>query len=693
MNGWGATWDISALVFSPVVPWPFLALAAGVMAALLALAIWRGLAGWTARALAAGLLLLALSGPSLQQEERHMLSDILLVVLDETASQGLPGRAAQAEAALAGIAAQVAARDDLELQVVRFGDAPDNLGTKLESAIAQAIADLPQERLAGIIALSDGNLHDAGVLAGGSSLPAPLHLLLTGQQADWDRRLSVKSAPGFAILGEEQEIVVRIDDMGMVPADIGGRTRLSLSIDGAEASLHEVSVGVDLRLPFMLEHGGINVIHMVLESAPGELTERNNAVVIQINGVRDRLRVLLVSGQPHPGTRTWRNLLKSDASVDLVHFTILRPPDKQDGVPVSELSLIAFPVQELFIDKIDEFDLIIFDRYKLRGILPAAYLASVRSYIERGGAVLVAAGPEFATAGSLARSLLGEMLPAMPTSRVHEAPFLPQVTELGQRHPVTRGLEAEHGGWGRWLRQIELEQISGHVVMQGLDGAPLLVLDRVGEGRVALLASDQIWLWDRGFEGGGPQLELLRRLAHWMMKEPELEEEALWAEVQAEGLTIIRRSLDEVVPEVEVTAPDGAVHRLALIETMPGRFEARFETFQMGLYRLSNGELSAVIALGPTAPREFYSTIASPAALLPVVKASRGGVFFLEAGLPGLRYVRAGRGAAGRGWLGLNPREAYLTQDLRRVPLMPAWLALLFAMGLSLWGWLREGRR
>ena len=79
--------------------------------------------------------------------------------------------------------------------------------------------------------------------------------------------------------------------------------------------------------------------------------------------------------------------------------------------------------------------------------------------------------------------------------------------------------------------------------MEGPDGRPLLVLDREGEGRVALLASDQAWLWGRGYEGGGPQLELLRRLAHWLMKEPELEEEALSATAEGQTLTITRRSL------------------------------------------------------------------------------------------------------------------------------------------------------
>ena len=690
MMGAGAT----QIVFDPVVPWGILASVAVVMAALLALAIWRGLAGWTARALAALVLLLALSGPSVQQEDRQTLADILLVVVDETASQTLSDRALQSEGALATLEAQVAARPDLELKVVPLSDAPDNRGSRLESAIASALGDVPRDRVAGVVAISDGLLHDAGTLAGGAPLPAPLHLLLTGRAQDWDRRLVIKSAPAFGILGEEQSVILRVEDLGAPPTDGSERVKLTISIDGAPASEHMVPIGRDLELPLTLQHGGMNVVQLVLEDADGELTNRNNSAIVQINGVRDRLRVLLVSGQPHPGTRTWRNLLKSDASVDLVHFTILRPPEKQDGVPVSELSLIAFPTQELFVDKIDEFDLIIFDRYELRGILPGQYLASVRDYVENGGAVLVAAGPAFATVGSIARSPLGPILPAVPTSRVSEAPFRPAVTDLGHRHPVTQGLTAAADPeWGRWLRQVEVLPVSGNVVMQGLDEQPLLVLDRVGKGRVALLASDHAWLWGRGYDGGGPQLELLRRLAHWMMKEPDLEEEALGAIAQGDQIRITRRSLETGDRSVNLTAPSGEVSVVPLQEMSPGLYAATLPASELGLYRLEDDSLKAVVALGPAAPREFVDTIASADALQPAIKPLRGGVFPLENGLPSLRNVRAGRPAAGRGWMGLTPRNAYLTTDIRLTRLLPGWLALLFAVSLTLWGWLREGRR
>ncbi|MBL3564694.1 hypothetical protein JMM59_06700, partial [Rhodovulum sulfidophilum] len=616
---------------------------------------------------------------------------LVVLVVDESASQRLSDRPEQTARAVERVRAEVAALDDTELRILRLGDGEGDEGTLLMTALSEALAEVPRARLAGAILLTDGQLHD---LERAPALPAPLHALLTGRKDDWDRRLLVQNAPAFAILGEEVTLTLKIEDQGAVPKAMGDTTSVTVSIDGGAPQSYRVPVGQTLDVPVVLDHAGQNVIQFSVAAEEGELTERNNAAVVQINGVRDRLRVLLVSGEPHPGERTWRNLLKSDSSVDLVHFTILRPPDKHDGVPVSELSLIAFPTRELFLDKIDEFDLIIFDRYKRRGILPSIYFDNVRNYVEKGGALLIAAGPDFAGAESIYRSPLADILPAEPSARVIEQGYRPEITDLGRRHPVTEGLKAEAGGaWGRWFRLIDLLPKQGEVVMSGIDDRPLLVLDRVGEGRVALLASDHAWLWSRGFEGGGPQLELLRRLAHWMMKEPELEEEALSATAEGQVMTIIRRSLSQEPRSVEIARPDGGTDRLDLVETAPGRFGATYEGPEMGLYRLTDGTLETVIALGPAAPREFEQTIADGARLEGPVSATRGGIVALSDGMPDLRRVREGRTAHGRGWLGITPRAAYLTSDVTIRPLAPAWVFLLLAALLSLGGWLREGRR
>ncbi len=674
------------IVFDPLLPWAVIAVLAVLAIAGTGLALWRGLSGWALRALAGLVLVGALAQPSYQIEDRAPLADIVLMLVDETSSQQLAERANVTTEAAERLEARLAARPDTVVRRIPVQDGEGDAGSLLMTALSNALAEEPRGRIAGILLLSDGRLHD---LERAPDLPAPLHLLMTGKETDWDRRLIVRNAPAFAILDEEVELTLRIEDDGAAPGDT--RTDILISVDGAEPESYTVPIGEDLSLPITLPHGGLNVIEFTVPEADGELTDRNNTALVQINGVRDRLRVLLVSGEPHAGGRTWRNLLKSDSSVDLVHFTILRPPEKQDGVPVSELSLIAFPTRELFLEKIEDFDLIIFDRYKRRGILPAIYLDNVRNYVETGGAVLVAAGPDFASADSIYRSPLADILPAEPTARVVEQGYRPAVTDLGLRHPVTAGLQGAET-WGRWLRQIEVDPIQGDVVMSGIDDRPLLVLDRVGEGRVALLASDHAWLWNRGYEGGGPQLELLRRLAHWMMKEPELEEEALWAEPSGRSMRIIRRSLNESVGSVTVTTPSGNEVEVPLEEVSPGRFEAVYDGPEIGLYRLEEDALSAVVGLGPAAPREFVQTIASGEALTPLVEEMRGGVMRLEDGLPAIREVRVGRPAAGRGWIGLTPREAYETLDVRQTPLAPEWLVLLLAAGLIVGAWLREGR-
>ncbi len=678
----------STVVFDPLIPWPLLVMVAVIAALTVLLAGLRGLNGWWLRALAAIAVIAALLGPSLQQEDRAPLTDIVMLLEDTSASQRLGNRASQVETAAATLEAEIGVRANTEVRRITVPDGANDAGTQLMTALRDALAEEPRARIAGIIALSDGRVHDADVPV---DLPAPMHLLMTGEETDWDRRLTISNAPAFAIIGEPVTLTLRIDDLGAAPEGTGF-AELDISVDAEDPQRFQVPIGEDIKLPVTLPHGGRNVIRFAVPEAEGELTDRNNAAIVQMNGVRDRLRVLLVSGEPHPGGRTWRNLLKSDSSVDLVHFTILRPPEKQDGVPVSELSLIAFPTRELFMDKIDDFDLIIFDRYKRRGILPSLYLENVANYVRQGGAVLVAAGPDFASADSLYRTPLGLVLPATPTARVLEEPYLPKVSDLGKRHPVTADLPMG-GDWGRWLRQIDLTGGKGQTVMTGIDGRPLLVLDRVGEGRVSLLGSDHAWLWNRGYEGGGPQLELLRRLAHWMMSEPELEEEALTASAEGQTMRIERRTLADTVPPLTITGPDGEEIEVPMSPAGPGRFAAEFTGPEIGLYRLENGEQISVIGLGPAAPREFIETIASDEALTPVVDAGRGGALRLEDGLPRVRNVRAGRPAAGHNWIGLTPRDAYETRDVRQIPMLPPWLVLVLSAGLITAAWLREGRR
>ncbi|MDO7588120.1 MAG: hypothetical protein MUQ93_02305, partial [Planktomarina temperata] len=411
---------LDALLFDPLLPlWLMVALALAVLGAL-ALAAFRRLAGWPYRGFAVICVFLALLNPSLKTEERQAEADIVLVVVDRSSSQRLSDREAQTEAALAHVTAQLADRPGTEMRLVEVADAAGPGGSEVMTALVQALSETARDRIAGAIVISDGQIHDTEFAP---NLPAPLHLLLTGRSRDWDRRLLVKNAPGFAILGEPITLTLLVEDQGAAPQ--AALADIILSVDGGPEQRYQIPVNREVEVDVSLGHGGMNILQFSTPDMSGELTDRNNAAVVQINALRDRLRVLLVSGVPHPGERTWRNLLKSDSNVDLVHFTILRPPEKQDGVPVTELSLIAFPTRELFLEKIGEFDLIVFDRYKRRGLLPAEYFESIANYVRQGGAVLVAAGPDYAGVNSLYRSPLGAILPGRPTSRVFDEPIMP----------------------------------------------------------------------------------------------------------------------------------------------------------------------------------------------------------------------------------------------------------------------------
>ncbi len=526
-----------------------------------------------------------------------------------------------------------------------------------------------------------------------SLVPGPIHTLLTGSPKERDRRLVIENAPRFGLVGKTVEIEVLVRDHNGLGD--GDTAQVTIVRHGKPDRVVTVPVGRPEKISLDIDHAGANILQLEVSPLPGEITAMNNRTVVQVNGVRERLRVLLVSGEPHPGERVWRNFLKADPSVDLVHFTILRPPEKQDATPVRELSLIAFPIRELFEIKIKEFDLIIFDRYRRRGVLPGIYLENIVRYVEEGGAVLTAAGPDFATPMSLSRSALGDILPGAPTGTVFERGLKPTITESGNRHPVTAELAGPANDtprWGRWFRQIEATKTRGQTLMNGVGDSPLLILDRVGEGRVAQLLSDHIWLWARGFEDGGPHSEILRRLAHWLMKEPDLEEEDLRAMVEGKNLAIIHRSVSDEHPDVEVTLPSGATRTIALKKTTGGRARGVIPADEVGIYRLNDGTRTAVAAVGNVNPKEFSDMRATPALLAAVAASSGGGMHWLEDGAPTLRRVRADRKPSGADWLGVVSNRDFRVASVRETPMLPALLVLLLGLGTLMLAWRREGR-
>jgi hypothetical protein len=684
------------IAFAPLVP-SYVLWTAGAVALIIATMLFfvrsRGAA---VRAVALALAVLALANPSFTKEDREPLTSVVVVVVDKSPSQTLGDRAAQTEAARAALAERLGRIAGLEVRFVEAGEADGETdGTRLFSALGAALADVPPDRVAGAIFITDGRVHDVPAEVATLGFTAPVHALITGRRDERDRRVALMTAPRFGLVGQSQTIVFRVEDQGAR----GGTARISVRRDGETVENRTVVVGNTVSVQIPIPHAGPNIVEVEASPLEGELTTLNNRVVVSIDGVREKLRVLLVSGEPHAGERTWRNLLKADASVDLVHFTILRPPEKQDGTPINELSLIAFPTRELFQQKIGEFQLIIFDRYARQGVLPMLYFDNIARYVREGGAVLIAAGPDYASPTSLWRTPLDAILPAEPSGRTTEQPFYAQLTDLGKRHPVTRGLEgsaSDPPNWSRWFRLVDTKNATGTTVLDGPDHKPLLVISREGEGRVALLLSDHIWLWARGYEGGGPHLDLLRRLSHWLMKQPDLEEEALRLVVRGRDLQVERQTMADNVGEVTLTTPSGATRTITLQPGEPGMWRGVVRANELGLWRATDGKLSALINVGPANPREFTEVTSTTEVLSPLANATGGAALRLNEGtelaMPRVVAMRSSDTYRGNDWIGLKLREASVVRGIGVLPVFAGLLGLLLLVGSLAATWAREGR-
>ncbi|WIM10487.1 hypothetical protein [Enhydrobacter sp.] len=692
-----------SVAFDPLLSWTVLAVLGGIGLLLVLAGLRAGARGTLWRLGAVAVVLAALSNPSLVEEKRKPIADVVQIMVDDSDSMSIGDRRQQVQAAREMLKRKFGQEQGLEVREAVLPPSHIQLGserpggTRLIEAMRSALVDVPPERLAGVVLLTDGQVHDVPPALPPELGGAPLHALIAGKKGERDRLITVEQAPRFGVVGHQVTAKFKVDD----PA--GGTAPVTVTVGGEVVRRMQVPVGKPVELPLTVTNPGENIVELETAPGPSELTLDNNRAIFTINGVRDRLRVLLVSGEPYQGERAWRNLLKSDPAVDLVHFTILRTPQKDDFTPVRELSLIVFPMRELFEQKLKEFDLIIFDRYESGNLITREYFRNIADYVKEGGALLVSVGPVFATQRSLYRSPLGAILPASPTGDVLEQGFKPKVTDIGRRHPVTADLPQEGAPgkepqWGRWFRVVTSHADRGHTILSGANDQPLVVLDRVGKGRVAEVLSDQLWLWNRGIDGGGPQPELVRRTAHWLMKEPDLEEEALRAKAVGGHIEITRRTLAATFPDVTMTAPGtppngGAQRKLKLTEVEPGLGRIVVDVDKPGLYRFDDGTLRTVAAVGNPDPLEFSDVRATDQKLKPLVEASNGALIWLsDHPNPEIRSVRPGRAAGGTDWIGLRRNEGYTVTGINQTPLLPGILvavAFLLALGSAWW---REGR-
>ena len=635
------------------------------------------------------IILICISNPIIVSENRENIPDTVAIILDLSPSQNIKNRKETAQKTYNLLKDKLKKFDNLDL---RFKTINGKNGTNIFEPLSEIVADIPSDRLAGAIVITDGQIQDSPKNIENYNFKAPINFLLSGEKNERDRRLIIESAPRFGIVGEEIEVKIMIEDISSkVPTAL-----VSININNNIKKSKAITIGETVVLTLPLDRAGITSLNIEVEPGTEELTLQNNKSVIEINAIRERLKVMLVSGEPNMGLRSWRNLLNSDPSVDLVHFTILRPPNKQDLTPIGELSLIPFPTRELFQLNLKDFDLIIFDQYHLRGILPQYYLKNIVEYVVNGGALLDTAGPAYAGPYSLSQSPLQNILPTEPTGEVISEKFIPGITNEGLRHPVTANLKDNNNqnDWGPWYRMVEGLTISGDVLLEGPENRPLLILNRIGQGRVAQILSDQSWVWSRSENNKGPQADLLRRLVHWLMKEPELEENELSAKVEKDTILITRNSLALNTKPVSLISPSNNKMEIYLDELGNGKQIGKVLSPEQGIWKLSSGISSISIIVGNSNSSEYLDVRTTDLIIKPIVDKNMGSITWLNSqnNFPNINHLPRSQMKTESKNIQLIKNKKYFIKNLKQTSITPWYILLILSIVLIFLSWYRESR-
>ena len=635
------------------------------------------------------IILICIANPIIVSENRENIPDTVAIILDLSPSQNIKNRKETAQKTYNLLKDKLKKIDNLDL---RFKTINGKNGTNIFEPLSEIVADIPSDRLAGAIVITDGQIQDSPKNIENYNFKAPINFLLSGEKNERDRRLIIESAPRFGIVGEEIEVKIMVEDISSkVPNAL-----VSININNDIKKSKAITIGETVVLTLPLDRAGITSLNIEVEPGTEELTLQNNKAVIEINAIRERLKVMLVSGEPNMGLRSWRNLLNSDPSVDLVHFTILRPPNKQDLTPIGELSLIPFPTRELFQLNLKDFDLIIFDQYHLRGILPQYYLKNIVEYVVNGGALLDTAGPAYAGPYSLSQSPLQNILPTEPTGEVISEKFIPGITNEGLRHPVTANLKDDNNqnDWGPWYRMVEGLTISGDVLLEGPENRPLLILNRIGQGRVAQILSDQSWVWSRSENNKGPQADLLRRLVHWLMKEPELEENELSAKVEKDTILITRNSLALNSKPVSLISPSNNKMEIYLDELGNGKQIGKVLSPEQGIWKLSSGKSSISIIVGNSNSSEYLDVRTTDLIIKPIVDKNMGSITWLNSqnNFPNINHMPKSQMKTESKNIQLIKNKKYFIKNLKQTSITPWYILLILSIVLIFLSWYRESR-
>ena len=638
------------------------------------------------------ILLILVFNPLINSMRKLHHKDILIVMYDKTQSVIETKKIDQLIKVKKNIKDIIVDEEKLEIveiEVNNLNNKDGKIQTKIITNVQKAFQKLEKNRVAGVIIVTDGIIHDLDKIEE-DFIDIPIHFFLLGNKNERDRSIITENIPEYAVVGKPIDFMFKIID-----ENFQEEVSASFILDGMQILTKTFITNINHQIKLPINHAGENLLEIKINNHPNEITFANNYKVFKINGIHEKLRVMLISGEPNMGLRNWRNILNSDPSIELLHFTILRPPSKRDLTPVKELALIPFPSQELFSADISKFSLIILDQYTLQGILPKKYLDNIVDYVIGGGAILNISGQEYLSDRSLLNSSLVNILPTRP-EEFFIGPFLPSLTDLGKRHPITNTLEKafKDNKWGKWFSFIKANKISGQTLMSA-NKYPLLIINEVSQGRVAQILSDQSWVWNKDRENKGPLVELLRNTIHWLLKTPELQENYLNVIKNNNFITLNLNSLNDGDTSAIITSPSGENLFVLMKDNKNGSLFGKFESTEYGKFNIKVNDIEKDFFIGITDSKELEKVSSSSFLINSFFEKNKQYLYsitWLGDSIPKIVKVFNKNNIAGSNWVGLlekkvQKNDTFINKELINWSLiMPLLLLLLFMC------WYRENR-
>lgn len=606
-------WRLTAL--SPLPAWALALLAVAAIAAV-ALA-WRGLRGETRpgrriallalRAVSAALAVFLLAEPAVELLQTAHVRNRFAVLVDGSRSMGFPveadgpTRSAAAASFLADHRRELESLSDrVDLEWWSFGEdvAPTDAGeatrgvppragrTDLMAALRGAASGAggSTRKLAGVLVVSDGA--DNARLADGlgpearaelRALGVPVNAVAVGREAPKDLAIERIAVDDFAFVRSTVTVEATLRVRGYANEEVKVVLRREGSV--VASSTVRLERGKDrytVPLSFAPDQTGTFVFTVAAPVLPGESVTENNSRSFVLRVIRDRVRVLLVAGRPSWDVRFLRGLLKQDPNVDLVSFFILRSNTDNPG-PQSDLSLIPFPVQEIFGEQLRTFDAVLFVNFAYapyRGLDIERFLPNLRDYVRNGGGLAMVGGEQSFGDARYGATPLAEVLPVAPIdgTTMYEGDVRPRLTADGRRHPLASLAPGDAQNEAAWATlppatSVNLTRVlppgSGAAVLLeapsvlvGGRPAPLVAVREVGAGRTLAVTTDGSWRW--GFvaaesgQGNRAYLRFWSSALRWLVRDPGL------AQIQVEPDAPAVEPESPVGLSISVRAPDWA---------------------------------------------------------------------------------------------------------------------------------------